>query len=428
MNNFDEELEKIQNESSPSSSEYSTVLSNSSPTNHNIDIHNTESIEIENIQEERNLIDYTNNHFTNKLYEDLRNENVSVDDIDHYDNRYIRSNSPISMSNSGSNANSPNGSFVDYNNGSGSDSDSDPIVLNTANYTYYDIEKNLDKYYDNISDNRISNEIDILITYVKGQKHLYTHSKNIIQWKLNLLMFPALFLTASITIIAPFIECHPWSVGTISAINAAIAFLISLMNYLKYESSIESHLQMANQFDKLETFLDLTNSKLLILDNDIDKRNIIFQKMNEFEKRLNEIKHFNKVMIPEEVKILFPIISHIQIFSFIKKIDNCKKNLLVKYKDVNKEIKYIVKKWKKLGNNNDINKLKETQRLNFLYDIKDKIKNEIITYKNIYTHIDDMFSKEIYNAENKKNFFCKKKNDNNIVDPISKYINFNQCT
>jgi hypothetical protein len=241
-------------------------------------------------------------------------------------------------------------------------------------------------------------------------------------------MFPALFLTAAITIMAPFIECQHWSVGTISGINAVIAFLISLINYLKYESSIESFLSMANQFDKLEISLDLTNSKLLIMDNDIDKKKLVFYKIKEFEKKMNELKEFNKTLIPEEIRILFPIICHIQIFSFIKKIENYKKTLLIKYKEVNSEIKYILNKFKlddfvsEKTNNHD--NIKENNRLTFLYRVREKIKLEIYKYRNTYTNIDNLFSKEITNAESKRSHWFKKKTID-LNKSIDNYLDIN---
>lgn len=404
-------------DSPSSSSDYSSIIGPA----FNIDIHDDSPIKIDNIQEEDTLIAYTNNHYTNKFYEDLRkiHSNVNVynndDSMYSFQKMYVRSNSPINASNPGSNENSVHGS---------NSSEHSILKPSMLQHDYYELEQALDKYYDKISDNKLSSEIDILITYVKGQKHLFTHSKNIIQWKLNLLMFPALMLTAAVTIIAPFIECQPWGGGTISAINATIAFLISLMNYLKYESTIESYLQMANQFDRLETSLDLTNSKLLFLENEYDKQTLVVNKIKEFEKKLNEIKEFNKTLIPEEIKVLFPIISHIQIFSFIKKIENYKKTLLAKYKDVNNEIKYIIKKWKlKPTNDNDMEKIKENNRLLYLYDIKNTIKDEILSYRNAYSHIDEVFSKEIAYAEASRGWFQKKK----VVEinpNINKYINF----
>ena len=64
-----------------------------------------------------------------------------------------------------------------------------------------------------------------------------------------LLSFPSIFVTAAVTMMAPFIECQVWSGGVISALNAILLLIISLTNYLKYETSIEAYIQNAKQYD-----------------------------------------------------------------------------------------------------------------------------------------------------------------------------------
>lgn len=74
-------------------------------------------------------------------------------------------------------------------------------------FQIHDIERNLNKYYDN-DNNKYTNEIDILTTFMKGQKNLYIQAKNISQWKFNCLTIPALFLTCGITMYTPFVDCN----------------------------------------------------------------------------------------------------------------------------------------------------------------------------------------------------------------------------
>jgi hypothetical protein len=385
-------------------SEHSSASNNL--TDHtNIEIYSKELVTINNIQEESNLIHYTDNHFNNRLNEKFNFINREEDNIYfenvfdlHNQNNYYRSNSPISISHNGSDNSNDSDSNEQYND------DSSVPDKKYKGLTYHEIEKNIDKYYDDI-DNKYSNELDILTTYVRGQKNLYIQSKYVSQKKLNYLIFPSIFFTAFITIIAPFIQCKWWSGAFVSAINATIAFFISLNNYLKLESSTEMYLQMANHYDKLETSLELTNSKLLFLEREKEKKSLVLNKIKDIEKKMNEIKETNKVLIPEEVKIIFPIICTINIFSFIKKIEIYKKNLIIKFKDVKNEIRYILRN----GNTDNAN-TKEKNRLLFLYQIKDKIKNEFIDYRNAYGYIDDLFTKEIKCAETKKNswalYYC----------------------
>ena len=106
--------------------------------------------------------------------------------------------------------------------------------------TFYEVEQVLDKYYyDDESKEASAGELDILITYLKGQKNLHMQSKIVCETWLNALLIPTLLITAAITIFAPFIQSYSWSGGFISGLNASTAFLISLVKYLKLESSVE---------------------------------------------------------------------------------------------------------------------------------------------------------------------------------------------
>ena len=333
--------------------------------------------------------------------------------------------------------------------------DSNAVKLKGKNkykkLTNQDVEKFINKYYNIDPDNKYSSEIDILTTFINGQKNLYIQSKYITQYKLNLLTFPSIFITAGVTIIAPFIECKEWSGGLISACNAVILLLLSIVNYLKYESYIEVYLQNTKQYDKLEISLEMANNKLSFLENAKDKNVLVLNKIREIEKKIYEIKESNIVLIPEEIKRLFPIICNINIFSLIKKIEMSKKVLIDKLKDVKNEIRFIIYKW---GNDDFITEetivtdiqeriseikqneyLNQKKRLLFLYEIKNRLKDEIIELYQSYSHIDSIFSKEISIADSKKNsylfcyyyFFSTKRNkyycktNNSFLD---KYFSF----
>jgi len=278
--------------------------------------------------------------------------------------------------------------------------------------------------------------VDILTTYIKGQKNLYIQSKQSTQRKLNCLMFPSLIISAFITIIAPFIECNHWSPGLISGLNAIIMLCVSFINYLKLESSVENYLYNAKQYDKLESSLEMTNNKLMFIDNHKEKATIVLNKIKEIEKKIGEIKESTNTLIPEDVKTLFPIICHINIFSFIKKVEIIKKNLIIKFKDVKNEIRYILFKQeynKSSPVKDEVVEEKYRSRLVLLYDVKNKLKTEIFEFLCAYSHIDNIFTKEIKNAEMQKStwgilcFWIEKNKDpyyKGINPVIDKYFHF----
>jgi hypothetical protein len=115
--------------------------------------------------------------------------------------------------------------------------------------------------------------------------------------------------------------------------------------------------------------------------------------MTEIENKINDMKDTSAIIIPNEIKRIFPVICHVNIFSFIKRIEVYKKNLMIKLKDIKNEIGYIEFKW-----GSQINE-KQKLRLSHLYQIKTKLKDEIIYYKNAYSSIDELFIKEIQLAD-----------------------------
>jgi hypothetical protein len=162
---------------------------------------------------------------------------------------------------------------------------------------------------------------------------------------------------------------------------------------------------MANHYDKLETSLELTNSKLFFLKNDNEKAELVLSKIKEIEKKLCEIKETNNTLIPTEIKMIFPIICSINVFVFIKKTEIYKKNLVIKFKDVKNEIRYILFKWRTMNMSiyAESDFTREQNRLAYLREIKNKIKNELIEFRLAYSYMDGLFSKEIKNADSVRN-------------------------
>ena len=372
----------------------------------------------------------SNNQYENNIYKS--NSNHVIFDDENIQQNIIHSNSPITISEDDNsemneyNIESNSESNSDYN--SGSDDEllrtirNDRIKNQVSLYkyssfkkkAYTDIEQSLSKYYEN--DSKYSSKLDILITFIKGQKNIFLQSKSITQFKLNILMFPILIISSFIAVSAPFIQNNYWSGGFISGLNIIISSFISTMNYMKYETKVEMFSQLVNNYDKLEISLEMSNSKLLFIENENEKNVLVLSKLNEVEDKINELKEVYNILIPDEIRHMFPIICNLNILSLIKKMEIYRKNLINKFKDVKNEIRYIIYKWKKnastnsidsLENINNIEQNKEKNRLLFLYDIKEKIKDELIESKKIYDYVEELFTKEIKNAEHNNKYLLK---------------------
>jgi hypothetical protein len=355
---------------------------------------------------------YTDEHFMNKLNNALEPYVSSQDEImitndDISKTIDIRaSNSPMTLSKSGSESSFETSEETDRTENTLNEtkqrltllqSSNKPREKHFRNLSFSEIERSLDTFD---SGCKLSNELDIIITYLNGQKHLYINSRNFTRCKLNILMVPTLIISTVVTIISPFICLYGWSNITISILNATITLLISLVNYFKLESSTQIYDHLSSQYDKLQTVLELANSRLIFLDSELEQNTLVNKTIQEFEVKIFEIKDSTTIFIPEDVKRLFPIISHINIFSFIKRIETYKKSLIFKYRDAKNELRYILYKTKR-----GTYDIRYKARIEYLMDIKNKIRDELIEYKNVYSYMDDAFIQEIKNAE-EQTFWC----------------------
>lgn len=274
----------------------------------------------------------------------------------HEGDRYTvaNSNSPISMSLSGSSSNSDFSKLTfpdEIANHTNDDNNNNGKRMNNGyNYTdpflkltYKDIENSLKKYYN--SDN-YSCELDILITYLKGQKNLFIHSKKITDRRLRMIIIPILFFSGIVTIFAPFMYQFWWSGYFISILNGLVAILVSFKQHLKLDFISGMFLYLSNQYDELQTSLEMTSNKIHFIDSRSEKNTLILNKIKMIEDRIMNIKEGSPVLIHDDVKKIFPIICHINIFSFIQKVEMHKKNLIIKFKDIKNEIRLIYFKWK----------------------------------------------------------------------------------
>ena len=282
------------------------------------------------------------------------------------------------------------------------------------------IEQSLDKYYDD-SDNKYSSELDVLITFMKGQKNLYIQCYLSSRRKLNCLMIPAIIISTLLTFFSSmFPSCESkWNIGFTSALNGITTLLIAIINYLKLETSTQTFFNTARQFDKLETSLEFVASKIMFIEEEINKSKIVFEQIQDVETKIHELKEWNSLFIPDDIRGIFPIICHINIFSFIKRMETNKKNLILRFKDIKNEIRYIYHSSNSQHNEKRINK-----RLKHLLETKDKIKEELNFYRNAYSYIDELFTIEIKNARERSFWYkqkkeskkCHEKHSNPVVD------------
>ena len=141
---------------------------------------------------------------------------------------------------------------------------SEPVKITYNKLSYNDVRRQINKSYEQDIVHRYSSALDILASYLKGQKIIYMEARYSTVTILNCLMLPCIFLSALISVIQTPLNATPYGNYIISAISAFIAFILAIINYLRLDAAAEAHKISSSKYDKLQANVEFQSGHVLL--------------------------------------------------------------------------------------------------------------------------------------------------------------------
>ena len=164
--------------------------------------------------------------------------------------------------------------------------------------SFNDVLTQINEQYEQDTVHRYSSAMDILASYLKGQKIIYMESRTYSVNILNMLMLPAIFLTGLASIGQEQLSSLTNKSSFILAcVNAFIAFLLAIINYLKLDAISEAHKISSHQYDKLQSYVEFQSGQILLFSDPLLFKQSLQKQFQEYAAIMNE-SNDNEILRP----------------------------------------------------------------------------------------------------------------------------------
>jgi hypothetical protein len=259
--------------------------------------------------------------------------------------------------------------------------------------TFAQVRQQVNKSYEQDMVHRYSSALDILASYLKGQKIIYMEARYHTVRILNCLMLPAIFISSVVSVMQAPLQSTSTSY-VLAALSAFVAFILAIINYLKLDAAGEAHKISAHQYDKLQSYVEFQSGQILLFSNpllnrtnsitkkrqqphdaennldvearhvDVEARHVdvearhqevearhqeveatflkdMRENVKSIEEKIGDIKETNQFIIPRTIRYTYSLIYNTNVFSLIKKIDDYKAKTITDLKHVKNELRFI---------------------------------------------------------------------------------------
>lgn len=306
--------------------------------------------------------------------------------------------------------------------------------------TFGDVKRQINKAYEPDLVHRYSSALDILASYLKGQKIIYMEARLHTVSRLNCLMLPAIFLSSLVSILQkPLAPLYP---DALAGISGFVAFILAIITYLKLDAAAEAHKISAHQYDKLQSYVEFQSGQVLLFSHPLlnpeafqrhctelrrrqqeqgepsddttlraklkqayddrlaaeaDLNQLMSTNIKSIDEKIADIKETNQFIIPHRIRDSYTLIYNTNVFAVIKKIDDYRARTLTDLKHVKNELRFLQAQ----------QPAHHKRRISQLFQQKRALINTILFLNTAFSMIDQRFQAEIENAKLRKKYWLR---------------------